>query len=90
MSNVDLTNPTTKAELLAVMKEISHQMHDVEVARDQIKEIINAASETFGLEKKVLRKVSRFYHKKDIAQFESEAAEVTDLYEQITHVAPKP
>ncbi len=88
MSDIDLTDPKTKAALLAVMKEISHQLHDAEVARDAVKEIIDAASSTFALEKKILRKVSRFYHKRNISEFENEAAEVTDLYSQITFVPP--
>ena len=88
MSDIDLNDPKTKAAMLSVMKEISHQYHDSEDLRDSIKEIIDAASTTFGIEKKILRKVSRFYHKRNISEFESEAAEVTDLYSQITFVAP--
>ena len=88
MSDIDLSDPQTKAALVSVMKEISHEMHAIETARDQIKEIIVAAATTFDLEKKVLRKVAKFYHQRNIAEFENEAAEVTGLYEQITFVPP--
>ena len=88
MSNIDLKDSKTQDELLSVMKEISHAMHNIEVARDQVKEIIDAAASTFGLEKKLLRKVSRLYHKRNISEFEIEAAEVTGLYTQITHAKP--
>jgi hypothetical protein len=84
---IDLKDAKTKEELVAVMKEISHEMHLIETSRDQIKEIIGAASDTFNIEKALLRKVSRFYHKRNIAEYENEASEIKNLYTQIT--APK-
>lgn len=81
---IDLKDAKTKAELVAVMKEISHEMHLIETSRDQIKEIISAASDTFNIDKSLLRKVSRFYHKRNIAEYETEASEIKNLYTQIT------
>lgn len=82
---IDLQDPKTKEELTAVMKEISHEMHIIETARDQIKEIVAAASDAFDIEKGLIRKVSRFYHKKSIAEYETEATEVKNLYTQIVN-----
>ena len=81
---IDLKDEKTKLELVAVMKEISLEMSKVESARDQIKEIINAASDTFDISKGLIRKVSRFYHNRNIAEFENEASEIKNLYTQIT------
>lgn len=81
---IDLKDEKTKAELIAVMKELSHEMSKIEESRDQIKEIIGAASSTFEISKGLIRKVSRFYHKRNIAEFENEASEIKNLYTQIT------
>lgn len=85
VDEIEELDDTQKGDLLAVMKELSLEFHKIETARDQIKEIIGAAAETFELEKSLLRKVSRFYYKKDISSFESEAAEIKNLYSQIVN-----
>lgn len=74
----------TKEELLGVIKEVTLEMSKMDDSRDQIKEIINEASKTFGIDKSLLRKVSRFYHKKNISSFEIEAAEIKTVYNAIT------
>tara|TARA_B110000495_G_C22844488_1_gene492419 strand:+ start:467 stop:730 length:264 start_codon:yes stop_codon:yes gene_type:complete len=81
---MEFKNEKEREDMLAVMKEISHHLHLGEVARDQIKEIIEAAAETFDLEKSLIRKVSRFYHKKSISEFENETSDIKNLYNQIT------
>lgn len=84
MDTIELEDEKAREELRAVMKEISLEMHKIEVSRDQIKEIIEAASETFDIEKPLLRKVSRLYHKKNIADYRNESDAVKSLYEQVT------
>lgn len=74
----------TRDELKAVMREISLELHKVETSRDQIKEIIDAASKTFNINKALIRKVARFYHKKNISTYENEAYEIKHLYTQLT------
>jgi DNA gyrase/topoisomerase IV subunit A len=84
-TELDLSTDTKKKEaLLSVMKEISHELHAIETSRDQIKEIIAAANSTFGLNKGLIRKVSKFYHNKRIKEFENEASEIKNLYSQLT------
>ena len=39
----------TKTELLALMREISTELYKMEEARDQVREIINAAADAFNL-----------------------------------------
>jgi hypothetical protein len=89
VDTIDLKDPKTKAELVAVMKEISNEFDTIEEARDQIKEIIAAASDTFDINKGLLRKVARFYHKRNIAEYENEAHEIKNLYSQLTVPAKK-
>lgn len=86
---IDLKDEKTKAELVAVMKEISNELDTIEGARDQIKEIIAAASDTFDISKGLLRKVARFYHNRNIAEYENEAHEIKNLYSQLTVPAKK-
>ena len=83
---IDLTDPKAQKELRGAVKEISVQLAQMDDCRDQIKEIINAAADTFNLPKPLIRKVSRLYHKKNAAQFENEAAEIKNVYKHITLV----
>jgi hypothetical protein len=73
-----------KTELLGVMREISLEFDKMDEARDQVKNIVEAASKLFKIPKPLIRKVARFYHKKNISQFESEAGEIKHLYTNIT------
>lgn len=81
---LEFEDASEKAAFIAVMKEISDELHNIEAARDQIKEIIDAAHDTFDVPKPLLRKLSRFYHKKNFGTFEIEAAELKNLYAQIS------
>ena len=74
--------------MLDAVKEMSEELHKIEVCRDQIKEIINATSDALGIEKKLIRVVSKLYHKHSAIAYEIESAEIKELYADIT--APKP
>jgi hypothetical protein len=79
-----IDNQAKQLELRAVMKEISQEMETIENARDQIKEIITAASDTFKIPKPLLRKVAKVYHNRDLSKHQTALAEVKDLYADIT------
>lgn len=81
---IDLDDKKKQQEVLDAIKEISEEMHKMDVSRDQIKEIIIASSSAFNIEKPLLRKVARMYHKRTAAQFESETADIKNLYSAIT------
>jgi len=81
---IDLTDTKKQQELLDVIKEMSHAMHLMDVQRDQIKEILSGAADAFDIEKKLIRKVARLYHTRAAAQFETETADVKNLYGAIT------
>ena len=70
--------------MLDAIKEISEELHKIEVSRDQIKEIINATSDALEIEKKLIRVVSKLYHKRTATEFEIESAEIKELYSDIT------
>lgn len=93
MLNMDtdthLKTDKERAEFLAVVKEITHELHAIETSRDQIKEIIDAASATFKISKGYIRKLSRFYHNKKFGEFESEAADLKRLMSELTTPASK-
>lgn len=83
---IDLTDSKTKQELLDAVKEISEQLGKMDDCRDQIKNIIDATADAFDLPKPLIRKVAKLYHKKNAAQFESETAEIKNVYKHITLV----
>jgi len=73
-----------KNAMLSAVKEISEELHKIEVSRDQIKEIIGATSDALDIEKKLIRVVAKLYHKRTAAAFEIESAEIKELYSDIT------
>lgn len=82
--NTDNISEKDKAALLEVVREISHEFSKMDDARDQIKNIIGAAFDNYGIPKPMIRKVARLYHKRTAAAFEAEAAEIKNIYSTIT------
>jgi hypothetical protein len=72
--------------MLDAIKEIGEELSKMDDARDQIKEIINATSDALDVEKSLIRKVAKLYHKKNVASFENETSVIKDLYKQITTI----
>ena len=84
MDTTELKDDNARVAMLGVMKEISEQMAKMDVAREQVNEILTAAASAFDIPKPMLRKVSKLYHKQAMAEFESETADVKNIYNQIT------
>ena len=74
--------------MLDAVKEISEELHKIEISRDQIREIINATSEALEIEKKLIRVVSKLYHKRTAIAYEIESGEIKELYADITNPQP--
>lgn len=72
--------------MLDAIKEIGEELSKMDDARDQMKEIINATSDALDVEKSLIRKVAKLYHKKNVASFENETSVIKDLYKQITTI----
>lgn len=81
---IEFKDDKAKKELLGAIREITELLEKNDENRDMIKEIINATADTFDIAKPLIRKVARLYHKKNVAQFENEAAEIKSVYKQIT------
>lgn len=79
-----IDNEAQRLELHAVMTAISKEMDTIADSREQIKDIIDAASATFKIPKPLLRKVSRIYYNKSLSKYQTELSEVKELYTEIT------
>jgi hypothetical protein len=84
MSNIDLEDPKAKQDMLDAVREICKEYAKMDEARDQVKEIIGAIHDAHGIPKPLVRKVSRLYHKRTAAAFETETSEIKNLYTAIT------
>jgi hypothetical protein len=83
-TTTELKDDKARAAMLGVMKEISEQMSKIDVARDQVNEILDAAAKAFEIPKPMLRKVSKLYHKQAMSEYETEVADVKNIYNQLT------
>lgn len=74
---------TDHTKLFGVIKELSNSMTRVEGERDFQKEAITAAAEEHQIEKKLLRKLAKTYHKQKFTEEKAENEEFADLYETV-------
>jgi hypothetical protein len=65
------------------IKEIDEQLDIIDAAKDQIKEIIHATHDSLDLQKPLIRKVARLYHKRAGASFEEETSDIKSLYDAL-------
>lgn len=84
MIDITFKNEKEVQAFREVVKQICEELDKVDDAKDQIKEIVEAAAATFDIPKQLITKVSSLYHKKEVQKFQEQASAVTDLYEQIT------
>ena len=72
-----------KNELRGVMQEISNSMTRIAAEKEFIKEAIQAASEKYQMNKKILRKMAKVYHQNNFTDEVSEMEEFQKLYETV-------
>lgn len=72
-----------KKDVMGVLKELSNAMTRIEAERDYIKEAIADASEKYQLNKKMLRRMAKVYHKNNFVDEIAEVEEFQKLYESI-------
>lgn len=77
-------NPDDKKEILKALKDISAAMTTTEAARDTIKEIKKDICETYQLDKKVLSKVARAYHKGNKDEEKALFTDFEELYDEVS------
>lgn len=78
-----ISNPKDQEKIRKMMTEISNSYTRISAERDLIKETIEALSEDFEIDKKILRKMAQIFHKQNYTQVENEQEELSLLYESI-------
>ena len=82
MSDV-ITNPEVLKAIEKALQELSNSMTRQEAERDLIKDIINNVCEDHELDKKIIRKMARVYHKRSFTTEVQEHEEFEVLYENV-------
>lgn len=82
MSTTTLTPDQIKA-MKSVFDQISESLTAIHTERTHIKDMLNAATDKFQLDKKTLKKAALLYHKQSVAQFEEETADIKSIYKQV-------
>jgi hypothetical protein len=77
------SDPKEREKVFAAIKEISDSLTRIEAERELINETLNSIQENFEIPKKILRKVSRAYHKQNIKTVEDENETIVTFYEAI-------
>ena len=81
------TTPEDKLKLLDALKEISASMARVEAERDLIKNVKNDICDDLQLNRKVLNKMARTYHKGNFSEEVELHKDFESLYETVTKKA---
>ena len=72
-----------KKKVQGVLEEISNAMTRIEGERGFITEAIKEAAEKYEIDKKILRKMARVYHKRNFSKEVAEQETFQDLYESV-------
>ena len=72
-----------KEKLKKAIQEISNSMTRIDAERDLIKEIISDAHDEHGIDKKVLRKMARAFHKQNFSEEVATQEEFETLYQEV-------
>jgi hypothetical protein len=84
MSNQTLlTNPADQKKLLDMLREASNSLTRIESERDLIREMKKKVGEELQLEKKVLNRMVKVYHKQTFQEEVAEHEQFETLYESI-------
>ena len=84
MSNIIIpSSPKDLARIKGAMQEVSNSFTRMEAERSFIREAINELSDEVDIPKKILNKMSRVFHKQNIAEVLGEIEDVEALLESI-------
>lgn len=72
-----------REKLKKTIEEISNSMTRIDGERDYIKEAIKMAHDEHQIDKKVLRKMARAYHKQNFTEEVQTAEEFETLYQEV-------
>ena len=77
------SNPKDRDKLKGMIAEITNCMLRMDGERDQMKEIIADAADTFEIDKKQIRKIATTMYKANYADLQAENEEFEILYETL-------
>ena len=84
MSNIIIpSRPKDLARIKGAMQEVSNSFTRMEAERSFIREAINELSDEVDIPKKILNKMSRVFHKQNMAEVLGEIEDVEALLESI-------
>jgi hypothetical protein len=69
---------------MGAIQEMSNSMLRMEAERDLIREIVKEKSDEFKINKKIINKIAKTYHKQNRTQVEAEHEEFLELYDEAT------
>ena len=78
-----ISNPEERKKFHSAIQEISASMTRTEAERDLINEVIANLSEEFDMNKKIIRKIARAYHKQNLAEEQTIHEEFVKVYEEV-------
>ena len=78
-----ISNPEDKRKFHNAIQEISNSMTRTEAERDLINEVIKNLSDEFNMNKKIIRKIARAYHKQNLAEEQQDHDEFVEVYEEV-------
>ena len=85
-----ISNAADRKKILDALTEISNSMTRISAERDFIKDAVADVSDKFQIQKKIVAKMARVYHKQSFNAESEENSEFESLYEEVVVIpAPK-
>ena len=82
MTNV-ISNPADKLKIKSMIKEISDSYFRKQAEQELIKEITEAISKDYGIDKPQIKKMADTYYKQNFSEIEAKNEEFSFMYEDI-------
>lgn len=72
-----------RIEIRNCLNELSNSYTRIEAERDHIKNIIDDMAEKFEINKRLARRLSKIFHKRNIAEEIANSEELTETYDEV-------
>jgi Zn-dependent M32 family carboxypeptidase len=81
---ITISSPEDRKKIKEAVQEISNSLTRIEAERDMIREIVKEVSDTHQIPRKIIAKISKTFHKQNLAQEVSDHEDFVDLYDTVT------
>ena len=81
--SIDSLSPTDQVKLKNAVKEIDGSLTRTDAEKDLVRDIINKVCEETGFDKKLLRRISKSYHKSNFRLEVQEDKDFEAIYEHL-------